>query len=301
MERPSGIATTPRWEVLSVEGPKAADFLDRMLTNVVGDLDDNEARPALLLEATGRLVSGGIFLRAGDGFHALCAEGGWRDALRDGLARYRVADPVEFEPLDLTGHLWLQPPPERLPERLFGVIREDDAYGLRLPWTGLAETLWVGPEKGKAPEAPDEIVEAERIAAGTPAFGRELDDGRIPLETGHHEWFNFAKGCYVGQEVIERMYSRGRAARRLVGFALEDGSTPPPGDLPRRLSGEERVRAEMTSAARHPDLGWVGLGFVSGDFAAEMLLEGSDGDRWRLRPLPLVAGRMLPQIHGQPA
>jgi len=57
-----------------------------------------------------------------------------------------------------------------------------------------------------------------RIEQGYGAFGRELSQEYIPLETGLLDAVSFTKGCYVGQEIIARMESRGRLAKVLRGL-----------------------------------------------------------------------------------
>ena len=61
-----------------------------------------------------------------------------------------------------------------------------------------------------------------RIESGLPRFGQELTTDYIPLETGLWPDVSFNKGCYTGQEIIARMESRGRLAKRLVRLQLSD-------------------------------------------------------------------------------
>ena len=65
-------------------------------------------------------------------------------------------------------------------------------------------------------------IEAARVAAGSPRFGRELSEEFIPLEAGLKWAVSFNKGCYVGQEVIARMGTYQRLAKRLVILAAND-------------------------------------------------------------------------------
>lgn len=55
-----------------------------------------------------------------------------------------------------------------------------------------------------------------RIESGMPRFGRELTLDYIPLEAGLWDDVSFNKGCYTGQEIIARLESRGRLAKRLM-------------------------------------------------------------------------------------
>lgn len=96
-----------------------------------------------------------------------------------------------------------------------------------------------------------------RIEAGYPAPRRELSTEYIPLETGLHDAVSFSKGCYVGQEIIARMESRNRLAKRLMGLRLQNPIAPG-GNL--RFEGKEA--GDLTSVALSPRLGPIGLGYV---------------------------------------
>ena len=95
-----------------------------------------------------------------------------------------------------------------------------------------------------------------RIESGLPRFGRELTLDYIPLEANLWDDVSFHKGCYTGQEIIARMESRGKLAKRLV--ALRPAAPVEPGSA--ILSGEREV-GTITSAADGP-AGPVALGYV---------------------------------------
>jgi aminomethyltransferase len=95
-----------------------------------------------------------------------------------------------------------------------------------------------------------------RIKDGNPRFGHELTLDYIPLEANLWDDVSFNKGCYTGQEIIARMESRGRLAKKLVRLrpesSLESGIE--------LTMGGKKV-GSITSAANGPD-GPVVLGFV---------------------------------------
>jgi tRNA-modifying protein YgfZ len=100
--------------------------------------------------------------------------------------------------------------------------------------------------------------EAARIEAGWPAMGSEIVPGEtIPAETGISEAaVDFKKGCYPGQELVERMDSRGAdAPRRLRILDVEEGAKP--GD---RIELDGRDVGVLTSVAGHRALGYVKRG-----------------------------------------
>jgi tRNA-modifying protein YgfZ len=101
-----------------------------------------------------------------------------------------------------------------------------------------------------------------RIEQGYPAPRHELSTEYIPLETGLSDAVSFSKGCYVGQEIIARMDSRNRLAKRLMGLRLEqpvaNGSV---------LLHEQKDAGLITSIAQSPRFGPIGLGYVRSAFA----------------------------------
>lgn len=108
-------------------------------------------------------------------------------------------------------------------------------------------------------------IEPYRILAGDPAVPNELNPQSIPLEAGMHHALHENKGCYPGQEVIERIRAMGQVARYL--FHLEgDGAPPERGTAIQTENGDNA--GVLTSVARHPEgRGWIGLGYVKRLFA----------------------------------
>ena len=115
-----------------------------------------------------------------------------------------------------------------------------------------------------------ELLEALRIEAGRPAFGRDMTEDTIPLEAGLLDRaISTTKGCYVGQEVIIRILHRGggRVAKRLVKLRFDPAvETPPPAGA--MLFCEGREVGRVTSAAVSPQEKFViALGYVHRDHA----------------------------------
>jgi len=108
-------------------------------------------------------------------------------------------------------------------------------------------------------EIEDEELEVLRIRAGTPRFGREIDDRILPAEAGlEARAIDFEKGCYPGQEPIARQHYRGRVNRTLRVLEL-DGDDLPAYDA--ELTFEDKVVGRVTSAARDGDA-VTALGYV---------------------------------------
>lgn len=105
-------------------------------------------------------------------------------------------------------------------------------------------------------------AEVYRIASGRPRYGVELTADRLPLESGLSHIINFRKGCYVGQEVINRLHSKDLIARELVGFSF---SAPDVAQdfVGTTLSHPDKIHAGViSSSVQSLVLGPIGLGYV---------------------------------------
>lgn len=236
---------------MRVAGPDAEDYLQRMLSNDVAALAAGESCQALLLTPKARVIATlRVLRRASDDF-LLLTEPELGDGLRDALARSRFAAKVEIETEEHTSTL------------VFGGgegIPNDD-YG-----EPAVEVLDADLEPG----LDDEALEALRIRAGTPRFGREIDDRILPAEAGLVERaVSLTKGCYPGQEPIARLQYRGHANRGLRVLRIE-GDELPEADAELRLGGKAVGR--VTSAARDAD-GIVALAYVRVEVPAEAELD----------------------------
>ncbi len=89
-----------------------------------------------------------------------------------------------------------------------------------------------------------------RILEGTPRYGTDIRDRDLPQETGQARALHFNKGCYLGQEIVERIRSRGSVHRVFTGFVL----TGEPASAGTELATESAPRpvGELTSVATIP-------------------------------------------------
>jgi tRNA-modifying protein YgfZ len=120
-------------------------------------------------------------------------------------------------------------------------------------------------------------LDALRVAAGRPRWGRELTDDVIPLEAGLLDRaISQTKGCYTGQEVIVRILHRGHVNRHLRRMVFEDEAPAPGAEL--FEPGGDRPRGVVTSVAQN-DVGALGLGYVRREIEppAELRVGGPDG------------------------
>ena len=91
-----------------------------------------------------------------------------------------------------------------------------------------------------------EALELQRIASGIPLYGVDIRERDLPQETEQVRALNFSKGCYIGQEIVERIRSRGAVHRKFSGFLADAGVPIPIGT--KIVAGEKEV-GEITSIA----------------------------------------------------
>jgi|SRR5712691_10928041 len=111
-----------------------------------------------------------------------------------------------------------------------------------------AEALWQALVRAGAHEVSADALDGFRIACGIPKFGEDIRQRDLPQETGQERALNFTKGCYIGQEIVERIRSRGAVHRIFTGFGVE-GPRPSPG---LRIQDQGKDVAEITSVATVP-------------------------------------------------
>jgi folate-binding protein YgfZ len=229
-------ALRPR-SFVRVAGPAAEEYLDRMLSNDVAALGPGESCQALLLTAKARVIAPLVVLRRGHEDFLLLTEPELGERVRDELLRFRFATKAEIELEEHTSHV------------VFGGdgIATDD-YG-----EPAAEVLDAAVEPTVEPEE----LERLRVRAGTPAWGKEIDDRILPAEAGLTERaVSFTKGCYPGQEPIARLHYRGHANRSLRVLTLDELPEPEA-----ELVYEGKVVGRVTSTAAD-DGGALALAYV---------------------------------------
>lgn len=247
-------------DVLMVEGPDALDYLHSQLSQDLRPLAVGHAVPSLVLDPTGKVVALVRVLRSGDAALVVDVDAGFGEVLAARLQRFKIRVQAEVT---------------TIPWRCLAV-RSTDGEPLELaPSAGaVAVPAWWGDGTavdllGPAPRPPDGIVEGTpealevaRVAAGWPAMGAEIVPGEtVPAGLGVVPIaVSFTKGCYPGQELVERMDSRGAAAPR----SLRRVEVPPTTKVGDAVHADGRDVGVVTSVAGHTALAWVQRGVEVG-------------------------------------
>jgi folate-binding protein YgfZ len=138
----------------------------------------------------------------------------------------------------------------------------------------LATRLLEGVRRQDGRVADGRAFEVMRIESGVPRYGADMSEANLAQETGLEDVaVSYDKGCYLGQEVVARVHFRGHVNRHLRGLKFDD-------ELPgvgAKLFADEKEVGVVTSAARSPALGPIGLGYVRRELETPAGLRWSDG------------------------
>jgi folate-binding protein YgfZ len=236
---------------VAVRGEDRFRWLNGMVTNTVNDLRANGGAWNLVLNAKGH-IQGDLHVWRGEETLELTIAADQYDRLLAHLDRFIIMDDVELTPLSvgedgqLTGEtaLGLAGPLcggvlarlglNALAEPLTSAIacwngqqvRVVRGYGVLVPhyelWTKADQipALWKALiEAGACPVGAD-AIEAFRIAEGIPAYPIDIAEKDLAQETSQMRALSFNKGCYIGQEIVERIRSRGNVHRHLRQMEL---------------------------------------------------------------------------------
>jgi folate-binding protein YgfZ len=259
---------------LRVTGADATRWLNGMVTNSVQALAPGEGCYNFLLNAQGRILGDLTVYREIDPAEPpsfLLETGDWQlETVRAHLDHFIIMDDVELMPAftDETSLLLLGPKaPGVLTSSRLPTI---DPPGLVLADSPHGPLLLLAPRRGSVPqfelrgdaavidhlgkdlhaaELSPEAFEALRILEGRPLYGRDITEKYLPQETNQPQALHFNKGCYLGQEIVERIRSRGQVHRLLTPLTLT-GLLPK--ELPTPIEAGGKSVGEITSAAFVP-------------------------------------------------
>lgn len=233
--------------VLEVTGPDAAAFLHGQLSAGVEGLAVGAGAESLLLSPKGRLVAVGYVLRAGADRYLYVVDARVWAAAAERLVQYHLRVDCDIAGDDELGVWSLVGPdadavvaealgPDSVPpaEPLATVAVPalgDDAVAVRARAGAFGGVHLVGlaaaPELAGAVAVSPEAYDARRVETGLVLFGVDYDESTIPHDAGLvPRAVSLEKGCYVGQELIERIYSRGHANRAARSVRVSGESVP---------------------------------------------------------------------------
>lgn len=218
---PPGVAVGTH-EVIWVEGADAISFLDSQITQDVAGMLPGAVARSFLLEPRGKLRAILWVLRGTDRV-GLVTPTGTVDSVIADLARFRFRVDASFRRDERSvASAW--GPSSEAP----GWQDHEGTLTIHLP--GAAPAALVAGGDAMTPTlGPDEVV-LHRVLATEPMFGIDVDESTIPQETGLvGEAVSFTKGCYLGQELVARIDSRGHVNKTLRQIAFPEPG-PAPGD-----------------------------------------------------------------------
>jgi folate-binding protein YgfZ len=231
---------------IKVLGEDRKRLLHAMTTNHIQQLEPGQGCYAFFLSAQGRIQSDVTILAQEDDL-LLDLEPAQAKPIFAHLDKYIIADDVTLEDAtDQQTTLALEGPGAKAILEKIGAPTPEARYAsaawagrlvVNTTYTGAAESyhIYLSPldapilretlEDAGAIPARDEQVETERILNGKPRYGVDITDTNLTAETGLTHALHFSKGCYLGQEIVERVRSRGHVNKVLTRIEFE-GEAP---------------------------------------------------------------------------
>ncbi|HEX5229626.1 MAG TPA: hypothetical protein VFW44_18065 [Bryobacteraceae bacterium] len=274
-ERAAWIDLSARGKI-KVTGEDRARLLHAMSTNHIQQLTPGTGCYAFFLNDKGRIIADANVLCRLDHF-LLDVEPEARESLYQHLDRYIIADDVTLEDVtDATATIAVEGPQAAevmqkagapIPESDYASQDWDDSLVARVNSTGSPGFFIFTPgseksaliarlEAAGAEPADAEAARLVRLEHGKARYGEEISDRFLAQEANQPQALHFSKGCYLGQEIVERVRSRGQIHRVLQALTFDSKEPPAPGT---KLENS----TEIMSAAYSPALGKVvALGYV---------------------------------------
>jgi aminomethyltransferase len=264
----------PGWRgKLAVTGKDRVRWLNGMISNNIRDLATGQGVYGFLLNPQGHILGDLYAYNQGESL-LLDTDRREVEKLSSLLKRYIIMDKVELsDASEASRAIGMAGPTSRkvlteagidIPElkpleiamsawqgSQISVVRGDlravESYEI---WMNSAElsTAWKRLLEAGGVATGSEAYELFRIAAGVPVYGQDIRERDLPQETEQNRALHFTKGCYIGQEIVERIRARGSVHRKFSGFRVERG-VPAPGA---KVLVDGKEVGEITSAASLP-------------------------------------------------
>jgi folate-binding protein YgfZ len=289
---------------IALTGGDRVRWANGMVTNNIRDLAEGRGNYNFLLNPQGRIQGDLYIYNLGD--HLMVDTELWqKPKILELFDKYIIMDDVEVADVsDKLTAVAVQGPQSLAVLRKLGLTIADDVEPLKVEraiWNGIGLSvtrmasdvaltfeIWLAAENaGKlwdaliaagATPVGTEALEIFRVAAGVPRYGQDITDKHIPQETEQFHALHFTKGCYLGQEIVERVRSRGAVHRHYAAFSIE-GPAPAPGA---EIQADGKRVGEITSARQVPVNGkevTLALGYIrkeSGEAGTAVQVEGRE-------------------------
>lgn len=306
---------------LQFTGPDRLSFLQGMLSNDLRVLKPFDGAYATILTQQGKVIADVRVLCAMNSFYLDLWEN-LREKVLAHLNRYLIADEVEIADRSLEyAMISLQGPRAEglirqimtstveLPARLkqHAMVDIDGAavcvvcdshtgeagFDLIVPlpaFTKIARKLTDAGQSYSAAWVGENAQDILRVEAGIPRYGSDFTEDNLLLEVGLDDAVSFTKGCYLGQEVVERIRSRGHVNRRLCGLLIDGETAAAPGSV---IEVAGKPVGAVTSSVVSPQLKQpIALGYLNKDAWTPgdevSLRSGPSSSRATVAPLPFV-------------
>lgn len=265
-------------------GSDRVAFMHGMCSQDVKGLATGAVAPALILNERAHLIAD-LFLYAEPDALLIEIDRRLWPAARDHLERLLVADDVEFQMLGETAVLDLEGPlSARAATAVAGAnvadlaewrhVAADGLAIANLPRYGtqaysiiasrtiidnLSARILGATDRPEAARVAPETLEIIRVENGRARVGIDTNEKTIALEARLERAISFSKGCYVGQETIERATARGGIRKKLFGLRIAGERAPAPGAA---VIHQEKEVGRLTSIVRSPRFGAIGLAII---------------------------------------
>ncbi|MHB8263725.1 MAG: CAF17-like 4Fe-4S cluster assembly/insertion protein YgfZ [Acidimicrobiales bacterium] len=260
-------------DIISVHGPDALKYLQGQITQDLSHLEVGNCVDSFILQPSGAIVALVRVTRIREDELLIDVDAGWGKAVAERLAKFKIRTKAAIETLpwivagirgtgsaDILG----------IAQDESGIVRDlgNGVYAVPLLWPGLSgyDLFYTGAAGAAGDTAGAAIAslqrclpdtyQAVRIEAGLPVMGREIDEHAMPAATGLVvRAVSFSKGCYVGQELVERVDARGgESPQRLCGLVgiseksnaghASNASNPAVGGTAEHSAAENSARAD---------------------------------------------------------
>lgn len=298
---------------VSLTGNDRVRWLNGMVTNNIRDLATGQGVYAFLLNPQGHILGDLYAYNRGDSIvidtdrneleqilatfdHYIIMDDVEVANLADSITALGIAGPKSREVLTAAGIAIPETKPLQIVEascmcdcecvKCTAVRGEDPTYESYELWIAPRDVrkTWQALVAHGATPIGSEALELRRIVFGIPLFGVDIRERDLPQETDQMRALNFNKGCYIGQEIVERIRSRGTVHRKFSGFTMENHHGVGVGS---KISVADKEVGEITSIASLPaGQPAVALGYIRREFATpgkEVLIGSTNG---RVRELP---------------